>query len=87
MNTSEPQPWKVLTSEYIAQDPWFTVRKEKVQLPNGSQIDSYYISEFPDWVNVIAITKENKLILVRQYRHGIARVSYELCAGVCDPTD
>ena len=56
-------------------------------MPNGSQIGSYYISEFPDWVNVIAVTKEKQLLMVRQYRHGIARISYELCAGVCDPTD
>ncbi len=87
MNPSEPQPWKVLSSEYIAREPWFTVRKERVEMPNGSQIGSYYISEFPDWVNVIAITTGGKLIMVRQYRHGISKVSYELCAGVCDPTD
>ncbi|MDJ1468611.1 NUDIX hydrolase [Xanthocytophaga flava] len=87
LTTPDPQPWKVLASEYIAKEPWFTVRKEKVEMPNGSQIASYYVSEFPDWVNVIAVTKDQKIVLVKQYRHGIGKVSYELCAGVCDPTD
>lgn len=79
--------WKVLSSEYIAHEPWFTVRKEKVQLPNGSVIPSYYVMEYPSWINVIAITREGKMIMERQYRHGLGRVDYELCAGVVDPTD
>lgn len=77
----------MLTSEYIAQEPWFTVRKERVEMTNGSQIASYYVSEFPDWVNVIAITKDHQMLLIRQYRHAVGQVSYELCAGVCDATD
>lgn len=87
MKKQQIENWKVLTSEYIAREPWFTVRKEKVQLPNGSIIPSYYVLEYPAWVNVIAITKEGNMILERQYRHGQGAVGYELCAGVVDPTD
>lgn len=87
MQKQEIKKWKVLSSEYIAREPWFTVRKEKVQLPNGSIIPSYYVMEYPAWINVIAITKEGKMIMERQYRHGLAEVDYELCAGVVDPTD
>lgn len=79
--------WKVLTSEYIAREPWFTVRKEKVQLPNGSVIPTYYVMEYPAWINVIAVTKDGRMIMERQYRHGLGRVNYELCAGVVDATD
>lgn len=81
------EKWKVLSSEYINREPWFTVRKEKVQLPNGSIIPSYYVLEYPEWINVIAITKEGKMVMERQYRHGLGQVNYELCAGVVDPTD
>lgn len=87
MQEQKIEKWKVLTSEYINREPWFTVRKEKVQLPNGSVIPSYYVLEYPAWINVIAITKEGKMIMERQYRHGLGRVDYELCAGVVDPTD
>lgn len=87
MQKQEIKKWTVLSSEYIAREPWFTVRKEKVQLPNGSIIPSYYVMEYPAWINVIAITKEGKMIMERQYRHGLAEVDYELCAGVVDPTD
>lgn len=87
MKEKDSMEWKVLSSQYISQEPWFTVRKEKVQLPNGNTIDSYYVLEYPNWVNVIAITKDGKFIFERQYRHGLRSTSYELCAGVCEKED
>ena len=87
-NVKEPaRLWKVLKSEYIYRDAWLTARKDTVELPNGNQIPNYYILEYPDWVHTIAITKEGKFIFIRQYRHGIQEVRYELCAGVCDASD
>ena len=59
-------------------------RRDRVKLPTGVEIPEYYILEYPDWVNVIAITKEGKFVLVRQYRHGIKETRYEICAGVCE---
>lgn len=87
MKEKDSMEWKVLSSQYISQEPWFTVRKEKVQLPNGNTIDSYYVLEYPNWVNVTAITKDGKFIFERQYRHGLRSTSYELCAGVCEKED
>lgn len=87
MKTKDDMAWKVLDSKYISKEPWFTVRKEKVELPNGNSIDSYYVMEYPDWVNVIAITKDGKFVFERQYRHGLQCTSYELCAGVCEKED
>lgn len=87
MEKEDIQKWQVLDSEYIAHEPWYTVRREKVQLPNGNIIPTYYVLEYPAWINVIALTKEGKMILERQYRHGLGQVNYELCAGVVDPTD
>lgn len=79
--------WKKLSSEYIYQAQWLTVRKDKVELPKGPVLHSYYVLEYPDWVNVIGLTKEGDFVLVRQYRHGLEQVSFELCAGICDATD
>lgn len=79
--------WKILNSEYLSKKPWFTVRREHVLLPNGAEIPDYYVFDYPNWVAVIAITKEGKFVLIRQYRHGSRKVSYELSAGVCDPED
>lgn len=81
------QNWQILSSTYIVREPWCTVRADHVRLPNNVEIPQYYILEYPNWVNVIAITKDGKFVMVRQYRHGIQKRCYELPAGVCDPTD
>lgn len=79
--------WETISSKYIFRRPWLTVRCEHFMLPNGNQIPEYYILEYPDWVNTIAITREGKFVMIRQYRPALGRTSYELCAGVCDPED
>lgn len=50
-------------------------------MPSGLEIPDFYVEELPNWVNVIAITKEGKFVLEEQYRHGIQSVCYELPAG------
>jgi 8-oxo-dGTP pyrophosphatase MutT (NUDIX family) len=83
----DPGPWKVLTREYLAKKPWYTVRVDRVELPNGTVIPEYWINEYPPWVNVVALTENDEVVLIRQYRHGIEGVHYELPAGTTDPGD
>lgn len=58
-----------------------------MRLPNGNQCPEYYVLEYPNWINIIAIDKKGRMLMVRQYRHGLEVTRYELCAGVIDPTD
>ena len=83
----EEQAWQVVSSEYLHHDPWLTVRRDHVVLPNGRHIPSFYVLEYPEWVNTLAITREGHFVFVRQYRYGIGETSYELCAGVCEESD
>lgn len=86
MDTNDDEmKWKVLETEYLFMRPWLTVRRDKVQLPNGKVHPEYYVLEYPSWVNVIALTKDGKFVMVRQYRHGLGIVATELCAGVAEP--
>jgi len=87
MENPKKRNWKVLTSEYLARKPWFTVRHESIELPDGRLIPDYYVFEYPDWVNVIAITKEGKFVFIDQYRHGLGETDYEIPAGVAEPDD
>lgn len=79
--------WQIASSKYLFRRPWLTVRCDDMLLPNGNHIPEYYILEYPDWVNTIAITKEGKFVFVRQFRPGIGKQLYELCAGVCEKED
>lgn len=76
--------WKTLSTEYLIKRPWLTARRDAVQLPSGEINDEFYILEYPTWINVIAITEDNRYVMVEQYRHGIDKVSIELCAGVVE---
>ena len=73
--------WKVLKSEYLFKRPWLTARRDTCQLPDGRIMDEYYVLEYPTFINVIAITKDDEMVLVRQYRHGLGRTCFELVAG------
>lgn len=81
------EPWKVLDSEYLIRRPWLTVRRERLELPNGRIVPEYYVLEYPDWVNVIAITGNGAMILERQYRHGLGYAAWEIPCGVLEKTD
>src|SRR5437762_3997154 len=76
--------WKVLESKYIFREPWLTVRQEKCELPNGKIMEAYYTLEYPTWVTCFALTKDNQVVLVRQYRHGLDVISLETPGGVVD---
>lgn len=73
--------WKTLGTEYLFRKPWLTARRDTVELPDGRVFDEFYILEYPAWVNIIAITDDDKFVMVRQYRRGLDDVFVELCAG------
>jgi ADP-ribose pyrophosphatase len=76
--------WKVLESEYLHKKEWLTIRKDKCELPNGKIVSEFYVNEYPAWVNAFALTKEGKVLMVKQYRHGIGELCIELPGGVVD---
>ena len=87
MENPKNRKWRVVRSEYLARKPWFTVRHETISLPDGRTIPDYYVFEYPDWVNVTAIDREGRFVIIDQYRHGLGETSYEIPAGVAEPSD
>jgi hypothetical protein len=45
--------WKILSSEYLFKDTWFSVRKDRCETPDGKIVDPYYVYEFPTWVTAL----------------------------------
>ncbi len=82
--TEEEMRWQVLDSEVLIDRPWLSARREKLMMPSGKIHNEYYVLHYPGWVNVIAETTDGRLILERQYRHGIGRVVTEICAGTME---
>lgn len=76
--------WKLLSSEYICNAPWATLRRDTCELPNGMINDHYYVLEYPNWVNMVGITEDNKLIVIKQYRHAAQEIILEIPAGTIE---
>lgn len=79
--------WSVLKSEYVIRDRWISLRADTCRMPSGKIVAPYYVLEYPDWVNAVAITKENEMILVQQYRHGCGKTLLELPSGCMEISD
>ncbi|MBE9606839.1 NUDIX hydrolase [Acetobacteraceae bacterium H6797] len=77
--------WEVLDSQQLFKDRWLNVKAEKVRTARGHVLDPYYVLSYADWVQVVALTPADELILVRQYRHGAQRNTLELPAGAMEP--
>lgn len=79
---NDSRRWKTLKSEIIvSRPPWLRVRHDEVELPDGRINPEFYVLEYPDWVNVIAITEDGKFVMERQYRYGLGCTCHEICAG------
>jgi ADP-ribose pyrophosphatase len=75
------EPWQVLESKYSYRDPWLAVRSDTVRVPNGTVLSPYHTIEFPEWVCAIALTPQQEILLIEEYRHGVKRLSFELPCG------
>jgi 8-oxo-dGTP pyrophosphatase MutT (NUDIX family) len=79
--------WKILSSEYLFSDRWFTVRRDKCETPGGKIVDPYYVYEFPTWAAAVPVTEDGKIVMIRQYRHALGETGIELPGGCVDDTD
>ncbi len=79
--------WRKLLSRSIVKDRWIDLRADTCVTPGGVEISPYYVLTYPDWVNVVALTPDRQLILVRQYRHAVEAPVLELPGGVMDASD
>ena len=83
----DERPWEVLNSKYVLNDKWLKVRADDCRTADGVDISPYYVLEFPDWIGVIALTDDNEVVVIRQYRHGIKETILELPGGAIDAAD
>jgi ADP-ribose pyrophosphatase len=79
--------WELLDSKMAMDIPWFKVRQDKVKLESGKILEDYYVWVSKDVAMVVPITSENKLVLVKQYKHGVGEIMLEYPAGYLDKNE
>lgn len=73
--------WKLIKSTPVVKSKWLSIFKNDYKLPNGCKVSGYYHLSRPNYVLIIAIDKDKKIILEKNYRRGVDDFVYELPAG------
>ena len=78
------RPWRIVSSEYRIDTKFLRLRVDRVELPSGVVVDEYYVRESHGFCVIFALTADDDVLLVRQYKHGAAQIVTELPAGMID---
>ena len=83
--TVDNQKWESLTKvSILVKNPWFEVFREEVRLPDGKIVPDYYGIEMPHYTAVFAVTVNQKIIVLRCYRHAIGEVTLTMPGGMIE---
>ena len=82
--TGQLQPWRVKSSETVADCRIFKVRKDVVLSPRTGEAHDMFVLEQPNWVNIIPLTSDEHVIMVEQWRHGTRSIHLETPGGLMD---
>lgn len=81
MRDMTPQKWQLLSTKDISPHKWFPLEMRKYQLPNGKVVNDFTVTILADVAMIVAVTKEGKLVMVRQFKPGFGDVIIEFPAG------
>ena len=73
--------WEPIKTEHLVRDKWIDFRREEYLMPDGTTFSPFYNYSKRDYAVILAVTEEGKYLCVKQYRHGIRRVTTEFVAG------
>lgn len=81
------RPWKLSTTRELWRTRVFRLTARVAASPRTGDEHEFYVLEAPDWVNVIPLLDDGRVVLVRQYRHGRQETTLEIPGGMVDPLD
>ncbi|MFY9779923.1 MAG: NUDIX hydrolase [Candidatus Baltobacteraceae bacterium] len=87
MTKGADEGWRIVDSEIVIETPYLRLRRDNIELPDGRIVENYFVRESRGFSVVFALTDDERVVLVRQYKHGIARSVLELPAGAIDPDE
>jgi 8-oxo-dGTP pyrophosphatase MutT (NUDIX family) len=86
MNQETNGPYKVLSTRKAYENPWLSVREDRVIRPGGKE--GYFgIVEMKAGSSVLALTPQNEVYLVKEYKYGIERDSIEVMSGALEENE
>lgn len=81
------KPWKKISEEQLLKTPWFDISKHTIERPDGSIFNDFYIRQHPPVVVIFGMTKENDVILIKEYKYGADSIVLGLPGGFAEKSD
>jgi ADP-ribose pyrophosphatase len=79
------KPWKKVGSKPVGDFRIFKMRADTAVNPRTGEEHDFFVIDSVNWVNIVAVTSDQKLVMVEQYRHGSNTVELEIPGGMMDP--
>ncbi len=80
-----PPEWEVVETEQLQECRVFSVSRSMARSPLTGKTHPFFRIEADEWVNVVPVTPDDELVMVRQYRHGSREITLEIPGGIVDP--
>jgi ADP-ribose pyrophosphatase len=80
-----PRRWTVLEAEFLQDCTVFSVSRTLARSPRTGESHRFYRIDSPDWVNIVPVTPNGDIVLVKQFRHGLDDFTVEIPGGMVDP--
>ncbi len=78
------KPWDQISEEDIFTTKIFSVKKSRSRSPHTKKEHDFVRLQCPDWINVICLTQDSNIVLIKQYRHGTKEITTEIPGGMVD---
>jgi 8-oxo-dGTP pyrophosphatase MutT (NUDIX family) len=79
------RPWQILSTELLEDCRVFRVNRSLVRSPSDGEAYPFHSIDADPWVNVVPVTPDEQVVMVRQYRHGSREITLEIPGGIVDP--
>ncbi len=80
--TGGVEGWDVYPDRVLFKTPVVTIKAGPVRCKRSGKQKDFYLFDFPDWVNIVALTPERNMVLIRQFRYGSNRLEIEIPGGM-----
>lgn len=81
------RPWQSISSESVYDCRLFSVLRRRSLSPRTLSVHDIFVLRAPDWVNIVPLTADKQVVMIRQYRHGVEEITLEVPGGMLDPID
>lgn len=81
----KPGRWKEVGTEFLQDCRVFSVSRTMAMSPRDDARHPFYRIDSVDWVNIVPLTSDDEVVMVKQFRHGAREITLEIPGGMVDP--